>query len=636
MFELLRSIYLEQAKIEEALQEEDKQLTFYENFFKNDSYASIKELLKAEKIDVAIAIIMTENPELDAEYVRRAVEDNRVLFESENNQTLKSLTDLLCDLQNAGYYKVIRNRFATGRKISLNDIFHENGTLIILFNKLLESFELEPEKFVSFMDLYESYNIPVTQALVTCLVMNQMKEEYDSYKQKLEEIGEERGKKIRNRRQERFVNDLLETDWNFKNILNPLRLAREYYERKSRDQKAKKKYNLKLREAYTTLEKEIQKAINDGTEIKGVDKLVSKIDNETIRKQVLMVIYLHNKTIYDKTTEEYQKLIANSSSKYQVLLAKYGVSPEDYDVGTIMGNSIEDLEEMLKVLSSLNIKTPIDILQITSISNLETLSNYQALIERGIITKGLLLTNNDLLNPESKTYESFMRNLALIRERKINPLMFTSCEEVLTAKHKTFTTSIETLYDYSLETQMKTGLNYSFLSNKDLASSIDILLELGYESYLEEDIELLNYANRFKRLQVLKSLNMPVSSKEELLDILTTEKFFIADDVIDSYIYNTTPYNLPTRITVIPEAKKKNPDIERLADYQETTRTYNVGGVIFSKNKTHKNLSLIATSGKTSDRLLYGLTKDTILTDEEFASVANIIATSKNQQLNKK
>ena len=303
------------------------------------------------------------------------------------------------------------------------------------------------------MDLFEKYQTPVTQALVTCLVMNAMKEEYDSYKHQLEEIEEENGRKIRNRRQERFVTDMLETDWNFKNVLEPLRLAREYYERKSRDQKAKKKYNLKLREAYSNLEKEIQKAINEGTEIKSVDKLVSKIDNESIRKQVLIVIYLHNKTIYDKTNEEYERLIANSSSKYQVLLAKYGISPEDYDVGTIMGNSIEDLEEMLKVLSQLNIKSPENILQITSVSNLETLHNYQSLIERGIITQKLLLTHNDLLNPESKTYESFMRNLALIRERKINPLAFKKCEEVLTTKHKTFASSIETLYDYSLETQ---------------------------------------------------------------------------------------------------------------------------------------------------------------------------------------
>lgn len=636
MFELLRNIYLEQAKIEEILNEEDTQLTFYENFFKNDSYASVKELLTAEKTEVAIAIILTEHPELDTEFVRKTVEDNRVLFENEDNQTLQSLTDLLCDLQNAGYYKIIRNRFATGRKISLNDIFHENGALIILFNKLLESFKLEPEKFVSFMDLYENYLVSVTQSLVTCLVMSEVKEEYDAYKQRLGEIEEERGQKIRNRKQERFVNDLLKSDWNFKNILEPLRLAREYYEKKSREQKAKKKYNLKLRETYTTLEKEIQKAINEGTEIKNVDKLVSKIDNEAIRKQALIEIYLHNKAIYDKVNSEYERLIANSASKYQVLLAKYGVSPEDYDVRDIMNNSIEDLEEMLKVLSSLEIKLPNDILQITSISNLETLTNYQSLIEKGIITKGLLLNHHELLNPNSKIYESFMRNLSLIRERKINPLAFKQCEEVLATKHKTFKLSIETIYDYSLDNQIKTGLNYSFLSNKNLASSIDVLLELGYEKYLEEDIELLNYANHFKRLQVLKALNMPVSSKEELLSILTTEKFFIADDAIDSYIYNATQYNLPTKVTVISEAKKKNPDIERLTDYQETTRTYNVGGVIFSKNKTHRNLSLIATSGKTSDRLLYGLTKDTILTDLEFASVANVIAPSKNQQLSKK
>ena len=636
MFELLRSIYLEQAKIEAILQEEDSQLTFYDNFFKNDSYTNIKELLTAERTEVAIAIILMENPELDAEYVRKSVEDNRVLFENGNDQTLKSLTDLLCDLQNAGYYKVIRDRFATGKKVSLNDIFHESGALIILFNKLLEAFDIEPQKFVSFMDLYENYNSGVTQALVTTFVMNQMKEEYDIYKQRLGEIEEERGQKIRNRKQEKFVKELLESDWNFKNILEPLRIAREYYEKKSRDQKAKKKYNLKLREAYTTLEKEIQKAINEGTEIKNIDKLVSKIDNENVRKQALMVIYLHNKTIYDKATVEYKRLIANSSSKYQVLLAKYGISPEVYDVGTIMVNSIEDVDEMLKILTSLDIKGSGNILQIISTSNLETVKNYQSLIERGIITQALLLSNNDLLNPESKIYESFMRNLALIRERKLNPLAFKECEHILTIKHKTFSSSIETLYEYSLEQQIKTGLNYSFLSNKDLAASIDTLLELGYENYLEEDIELLNYANRFKRLQVLKALNMPVSSKEELVKVLATEKFFIADEAIDSYIYNATPYNLPSRITIIKEAKKKNPDIERLTDYQETLRTYNIGGVIFSKNKTNRNLSFIATSGRTSDRLLYGLTKDTILTDEEFASVANIITPSKNQQYSKK
>ena len=48
----------------------------------------------------------------------------------------------------------------------------------------------------------------------------------------------------------------------------------------------------------------------------------------------------------------------------------------------------------------------------------------------------------------------------------------------------------------------------------------------------------------------------------------------------------------------------------------------------FSKKMQHNYVG--------TEHLLYGLTKDTILTDEEFASVANIIAPSKNQQLSKK
>ena len=134
----------------------------------------------------------------------------------------------------------------------------------------------------------------------------------------------------------------------------------------------------------------------------------------------------------------------------------------------------------------------------------------------------------------------------------------------------------------------------------------------------------------------MKALNHEISSKEELLGILSSEKFFVPDTEIKNYIYNSVPYNLPSNVEPLEEPKKKNPDLTRLTEYESTPRTYVINGVIFSKNKTARNLSLIETSGKTSDRLLYGLLKDTILTDEEFASVANIIAPSKNQQLSKK
>lgn len=636
MFELLRSIYLEQAKIEEILQEEDAQVAFYEDFFKNEAYTSIKSILKADKLDLAVAIIMTEHPELDVDYVKQAILDNRTFFESKSKATLQSLTETLCNMQSAGYYRVVRDRFASGKKIELADILHQDGLIFILFNNLLDTFEVEPQKFVSFMDLFEKYPTDVAEALATVAALNSVKKEYDSYVRKFDEIGEEKGKKIRARKQDRVVNSLINYDWNVQSILKPARLAREYYERKRSEQKSKKKYNLKLREAYNELEREISQAINSGNEIKGIDKLLSRIDNEDIRKQALKVIYLHNKTLYEKANSEYQRLLANASSRYQVLLAKYGVSPEDYDVGTVTGNSIEDLEKMLNTLSALGIKTPSDILKFATCSNLETVSNYHSLIERGIITSELLLIHKDLLNPNSKAYESFMRNLALIREKKINPLSFRDSQEVLTTSNKKFSKSIETVFAYELHPQMRTGINYAFLAVDDLAASIDTLLELGLEGILEEDIEILNYAPHFNRLKLLKSLNMPVSTKEELLNVLTTDKFFVSDSEIESYIYNASTHKLPTRVTVLDEEKKKNPDISKLEEYTETSRTYNVGGVIFSKNKTARNLGMIVTAGKTSDRLLYGLAKDTTLTDEEFERVANAIVPIKATQLSKK
>ena len=56
----------------------------------------------------------------------------------------------------------------------------------------------------------------------------------------------------------------------------------------------------------------------------------------------------------------------------------------------------------------------------------------------------------------------------------------------------------------------------------------------------------------------------------------------------------------------------------------------------FSKNKTARNLASIASTGKVSDRLLYGLLKDTVLTEDELTQVASIIAPHKVLKTSKK
>ena len=62
MVELLRNIHREQEEIKQHLNEEDEQTEFYREFFKKNSYSSLKSLEKADKLELSIALIMNENP----------------------------------------------------------------------------------------------------------------------------------------------------------------------------------------------------------------------------------------------------------------------------------------------------------------------------------------------------------------------------------------------------------------------------------------------------------------------------------------------------------------------------------------------------------------------------------------------
>lgn len=635
MVELLRNIHKEQEEVARQLETEDKQLQFYQSFFKRDSYSTLKSLENVDKFDLAVAILMAENPELDVAYVKKAVNDNKTFFDGLDKTTLMKFSEVLFGLQACGDFDTIRNRFALGKPLELTDVLSREGRIAILLEEILKKYDSTPKQFVSLMDLFDRYNESLENALTTATIINELKEDRENHYKEIErmrrEVSEERGVEatISQRQQEKFISRSMSNYWNTEEILRPVKDARKYYEKKEQEQRSRKRYYAKLQEVYNTLEKQIYTAVQNGEEIKNVERLIAKIPDENIRLQALKFIYNHNKAIYDKASTEYQHLTANASSRYQVLLAKYGISPEDYEVGTVMINSIEDLEAMLTQLVSLNITSPKDILRTVKCSNLDTITRYASLCEKGIITSDLLLSHPSLFNPTSKDYKNFMQNFGLIQDKKFNPYLFKESQETLATSHNAFRQGLETLEDYSLEGQMKTGMDYSFLGNQELASAIDTLLELGLEETLVDNIEILNYADRFKRLQLLKSLNMPVSSKEDILMVLTNDKFFIDDSEIDNYIYNAVDHNLPLRIVPLMEPKKKNPDVVKLNDYEATPRTYSFNGVIISKNKTARNLSMIETAGKTSDRLLYGVLKGTVLTDEELSHVKESLSDKK-------
>lgn len=636
MFELLRNIHREQDDLEKELQVEDKQLNYYREFFKKHHCQTLKNIEAITDEELAIALIMVNNPELDYDIVKKCVQDNTQIFGG-NKTASYQVIEVLCDLSKTDQYQKIAKRFALGPSVGIKDFYEKNGALLVSINLFLATLSIDAKKFSSFMELLYDYSIPVQTAINIIYAIHEIKKDRDSHfinlanaqREQMEEQGY--APKISDRQVERYIKKTMNDIWDVAAVLEPFKNAKAYYEKKEQDQKSKLRNAKRVQAAYKTLEEELYEKVTSQTEIKNVERLLEKIPNEQIRLQALKIIYEHNSTIYQKAQIKYNELSANTASRYQVLLAKFGISPGTYEVGSVMKNSIADVEAMLMKLKSLGITQSEEVLRVIKTSDLKTVANYTTLIEKGVISRELLITNPTLFNPTSKEYENFMRNFVLIKEEKINPYAFTGCEQVLTTSFKQFKQGIDTLKAYNLLGRIKTGLDYTFLSMPSLQAGIDTLLELGLEDILVDSIEILNYQDKFQRLQLLKSLNMPVTTQEAILEVLTTDKFIVPDDEIDNYIYNATEYNLPTDITPLDEAKKKKTDLSRLAEFVKSDLTYEVDGIPFSRQKVQRTLDSVESSGKANDRLLYGLIKDTILNDQELVAVTSAIYSKKSQ-----
>ena len=399
---------------------------------------------------------------------------------------------------------------------------------------------------------------------------------------------------------------------------NTLLRVKAYYEKLKSEKRAIERNNEKELQALENLEKQLPLLLKENQEITTIKDLLNRITSKEIRLNALRIVYLHNKSIYEELFKEYKKLSSNKKSKYKRLLNDYDINVKEETISYIMLNSLEDVKTILSTLTKLGITNPNTLLNTLTRTNLNTINNILTQINKGIISKELVINNPSLLCFTSIEYKNFTENLNYLQEKNLNPHYFRSNQSLLLENSKTIKASFEILENYDLLLSLKTGIDCSFLINEDLELVIDLLLELGYESFLEESLSLLNYQNNFKRLLVLKSLNIPVTSLEELEDVLKTDKFLIPDSKIDDYIYNATPYN-PKEI----ESENDITQIDILEDFSNTKRTYLIGGILISKNKFKRNFT--TTNNTNIDSIFYSIIKDSYLSDEEVSSIRNVL-----------
>ena len=364
-----------------------------------------------------------------------------------------------------------------------------------------------------------------------------------------------------------------------KRLFKALEVLKSYYEKLEKQESARKRNLNKQMRDYKQLEKLFSKAKTDRV-IRNVEEITEKISNPLLRIEILKYIYLHNLAYQEQVESDYQNVFREESAEYKEFLLRNNLSTDNLD--SYMTKSIPELEYMLERLKKLNIQDVETVLKTSTPSRVQELD---MLIKIGVMTEAFVKENTTLFDTKKPHYQVLTTNQRILQENRVNPSTMHLHQEVLFARPSYLENNLSTLQEYLLPLNWMGVKNVQFLNHPNLARKIDKVLELGYETLLESNMELLNYDDKaWNRLEVLKALDIPLpTTKEEVEGILESPHFLLPEENVETY-REITPYiERKGNLDIVP--------MKSLPIDQETTRTYTIGGVIFSKPKIVRNLS---------------------------------------------
>ena len=596
--ELVSKINDEINNLEELKKADNSLLEFFANFTNKYKGIVASDFDTIDLYDLAICLFLSKRNEFTLEQAREVLLPVKQLIKISNPNDI----NLMCE----SILKIIRlnetdllTAFISNFSISnpkeiITNTLNNNKVLEFLENDFLEvqntihDYDLDRSMIVKLVDLLKKYGFEIwdVKRIIGNIKLVCDFEILIKYPKITEDIvyQERITKKIQKHIQ--YVYDQLNTLFKYN----------EKLKRKESSRLAKiDKKEQPLKEFINTLE------TTTNTEITNFQEMIEKLP-EYLRLDALKLIYMHNEKIYSDIDIKHKELSNNKKIKYQSLLNSYNIN---YLSSSLLRISYEDLNKSLQLLKKFNLdnNTIIYILENSSLSIIEEINLY---LERNIINKKLIKNNYLILLP-SIEHSNLTNNIKVLEKENINPNSFIASAKILLIDNTLFSTNIEVLKKYNLLNSMKSTSNYNFLKEKDLISIIDKLLELGMEKFLEENLGLLNN-KKLDRLYILKALNIKINTNDELKSYLSLKNFYVDDENIFKYIHNG----------IIPISDDEGTvDLDK---FSSTSRTININGVIFSKNKVKRNLN--TNSLEDTKKALF---KDIILTDEEIDTVCDAL-----------
>ena len=284
-----------------------------------------------------------------------------------------------------------------------------------------------------------------------------------------------------------------------------------------------------------------------------------------------------------------------------------------------MQNSVQNVKDMITKLKSVGITNTKVIGEILQITDIETFNQVISFFVNNTLTSKITDITPMLFDKDSDEYKNLLVNTKMLKEQGINPRNFEETQIIFISDPSIVQRNIEFLKAYSFDKSIIKGIDYKFLLNENLLEVLDLFIELGLESFLEEDLSILNYYKNINRIRVMKELNIPITSLDELKEILTTDQFLLSDEDIMKYVEQIDPTSI--KMDDIPD------EIPRLKQF-ESTRTYNINGVILSKNRVQRNYCESKDDEEIENKLMYSILHTSIMTQTEYETVKQSLTNS--------
>ena len=603
--ELLKLIKLKEQQCQEIINTSSNELDFLSSFYKNNLFGGIDGMLTMDLTDFATAYIMSyvdnENREEAFNYLKKSVDSISGILNS-SEEELDDIINICDQISERGLIQEVRDLFADPNKrrskIKLKNMLSGKMVSENDLEYLLDLSEKPNCNVAELFNLYFQVEGPFVNALCIIHDMRSLRDDYDNFNQALEIYGPKS-------KERKYLVQSFKDDYDITEVSLEFRRMRTEYEQRSKDFATRRKNANKEHGIYQALEQKIVQAIQKD-EITDAKKIISKINDDEIRLKVLHLIYEHNKDYYEKLLAEYNELSQNSTIHYQRLLKENNI---EIDAQTIMQNSVQTVTDMISKMKSVGITDPKIIGKILQMTDINTFERVISLFSNHTITYKIASLNPLIFNKDSDEYKNLIVNTKMFKEQGINPRNFEESQFIFIEEPTIVQRNIEFIKTYSFDKSINKGLDYHFLLNEHLLEIMDMMIELGLESFIEEDLSILNYYQNINRIRVIRELNIPITSLEQLKEILTTETFLLADEDIMQYVEQINPSSI--KIDDITD------DITRLNQY-ETTRTYNVNGVVLSKNRIKRNYH---DSDDIENKTLYSILHNSIMTQTEYEIV---------------